>query len=57
MSTNFNFIIGKEESISNISGKEPIIRAIRDDDLDRIIEIDSQVLGEKRLDYWRKRLS
>jgi len=30
---------------------------MRDDDLDRIIEIDSQVLGEKRPDYWEKRLS
>jgi len=31
--------------------------AIRDDDLERIIEIDNQVLGEKRPDYWEKRLS
>ena len=42
--------------MSNISGEAPIIRVIRDDDLDRIIEIDNQVLGEKRPDYWEKKV-
>jgi hypothetical protein len=55
MSNNLNFIIGKEESISNISEEVPIIRVMRDNDLDRIIEIDRQVLGENRPDYWEKK--
>lgn len=37
-------------------GKEPgtisEIRAMREDDLQRIIEIDNLVLGERRPDYW-----
>jgi hypothetical protein len=30
---------------------------MRDDDLGRIIDIDNQVLGEKRPDYWEKSMS
>jgi hypothetical protein len=51
VSTYCNFIIGKEESISNISGKEPSIRAIRNDDFNWIIEINSKVPRENRSDY------
>jgi len=30
----------------------PEIRVMREEDLDRIIEIDNRVLGERRPDYW-----
>ena len=42
--------------MATITGEAPITRVMRDDDLDRIIEIDSQVLGEKRPDYWEKKV-
>jgi len=34
-------------------GKIPVIRAMREDDLERIIEIDNLVLGERRPAYWQ----
>src|SRR4030065_2926061 len=32
------------------------IRPLRKEDLDAIVEIDEKVLGEKRRDYWEKKL-
>jgi len=32
------------------------IRPLKEDDLDAIIEIDQKVLGEKRKEYWEKKL-
>lgn len=33
-------------------GNIPVIRAMREHDLERIIEIDNLVLGERRPEYW-----
>ncbi|MBC8457811.1 MAG: GNAT family N-acetyltransferase [Deltaproteobacteria bacterium] len=38
--------------MENISTELPIVRVMREDDLERIIEIDNKVLGERRPDYW-----
>jgi len=47
-----NFIIKKKESMATISAKTvPEIRIMKEEDLERIIEIDYQVLGERRPDY------
>ncbi|MFX1512802.1 MAG: GNAT family N-acetyltransferase [Promethearchaeota archaeon] len=35
-----------------MSTQSPIIRVMKEDDLQRIIEIDGMVLGEKRSEYW-----
>ena len=51
MSTCCNFIIGKGESIPNISRKEASNRAIRNDDFNWITEINSKVPRENRSDY------
>jgi hypothetical protein len=37
-------------------GKISIIRAVIEDDLESIIEIDKLVLGERRPEYWEERL-
>ncbi|MFX0173295.1 MAG: GNAT family N-acetyltransferase [Candidatus Hodarchaeota archaeon] len=37
-----------------MSTSEPIIRIMKEEDLDRIIEIDKKVLGEERPDYWER---
>ncbi|MFX0183830.1 MAG: GNAT family N-acetyltransferase [Candidatus Hodarchaeota archaeon] len=37
-----------------LSTSEPIIRIMKEEDLDRIIEIDNKVLGERRPDYWER---
>lgn len=34
-------------------GKIAVIRAMREDDLERIMEIDNLVLGERRPAYWQ----
>lgn len=34
----------------------PVIRAMTGEDLDRIVEIDSKVLGKSRSDYWEMKL-
>ncbi len=34
----------------------PVIRMMRAEDLERIIEIDHQLLGEKRPDFWKRKL-
>jgi hypothetical protein len=41
--------------MENILTEAPTIKVMREDDLERIIEIDNKVLGEKRPDYWEKR--
>jgi hypothetical protein len=51
MTTYCNFIIEKEESITNISRKEPNIRAIRNDDFNWITDLNSKVPRENRSDY------
>jgi len=51
MSTCCNFIIGKGESIPNISRKEASNRAIRNDDFNWITEINSKVPRENISDY------
>ncbi|UCE12938.1 MAG: GNAT family N-acetyltransferase [Candidatus Heimdallarchaeota archaeon] len=38
-----------------MSTQEPIIRIMKEGDLDRIIEIDNKVLGERRPDYWERK--
>ncbi|MHA2075710.1 MAG: GNAT family N-acetyltransferase [Candidatus Hodarchaeales archaeon] len=35
---------------------EPIIRIMKKEDLERIIEIDNLVLGERRPDYWERKV-
>ncbi|MFX0051199.1 MAG: GNAT family N-acetyltransferase [Candidatus Hodarchaeota archaeon] len=37
-----------------MSSSEPIIRIMKEEDLDRIIEIDNKVLGERRPDFWER---
>ena len=39
-----------------MSTQEPVIRVMKKEDLDRIIEIDNQVLGESRPDYWETKV-
>ncbi|UCG90335.1 MAG: GNAT family N-acetyltransferase [Candidatus Heimdallarchaeota archaeon] len=41
----------------DISTQEPIVRIIKEQDLERIIEIDNKVLGERRSDYWESKLT
>jgi GNAT superfamily N-acetyltransferase len=38
-----------------MSLQEPIIRVMMEKDLARIIEIDTEVLGEKRSEYWERK--
>ena len=38
-----------------MSTQEPIIRIMKEGDLARIIEIDTEVLGETRPDYWERK--
>lgn len=42
--------------MENMSTQELIIRIIKKEDLDRIIEIDNKVLGERRPDYWERKV-
>lgn len=42
--------------MATISGNIPVIRSMREDDLDSIAEIDRLVLGEKRVDYWQGKI-
>ncbi|MFH1350353.1 MAG: GNAT family N-acetyltransferase [Pseudomonadota bacterium] len=42
--------------MSEASSKTPIIRAMTVKDLDRIVEIDTKVLGKSRPDYWEMKL-
>ena len=39
-----------------MSIQEPIIRIMKEEDLVRIIEIDNKVLGERRPDYWERKV-
>jgi ribosomal protein S18 acetylase RimI-like enzyme len=39
-----------------LSSKLPVIRAMAIRDLDRIVEIDTKVLGQSRSDYWEMKL-
>lgn len=39
-----------------MSVQEPIIRIMKEEDLERIIEIDFKVLGERRPDYWERKV-
>ncbi len=38
-----------------MSTQEPIIRIMKEEDLNKIIEIDKKVLGERRPDYWERK--
>lgn len=40
----------------DVSSKIPVIRTMTTNDLDRIIEIDTKVLGRSRADYWEMKL-
>ena len=42
--------------MENMSTQELIIRIMKKEDLDRIIEIDNKVLGERRPDYWERKV-
>jgi ribosomal protein S18 acetylase RimI-like enzyme len=42
--------------MENMSTQELIIRIMKKEDLDRIIEIDNEVLGERRPDYWERKV-
>ncbi|MFX0094308.1 MAG: GNAT family N-acetyltransferase [Candidatus Hodarchaeota archaeon] len=42
--------------MSNISAQIPIVRVMKEDDLERIIEIDDKVLGKRRSDYWERKI-
>ncbi|MHA2298380.1 MAG: GNAT family N-acetyltransferase [Candidatus Hodarchaeales archaeon] len=42
--------------MEDMSTQEPIIRIMKEHDLERIIEIDSKVLGEKRPEYWERKI-
>ena len=42
--------------MGNTLPEAPIIRVMREDDLERIIEIDNMILGERRPDYWDKKV-
>jgi ribosomal protein S18 acetylase RimI-like enzyme len=39
-----------------MSTEPPLIRVMREEDLERIIEIDNMVLGERRPDYWERKI-
>jgi len=39
-----------------MSTREPVIRIMKEGDLERIIEIDNMVLGEKRSEYWERKI-
>ncbi len=40
----------------DVSSQIPVIRTMTTNDLDRIIEIDTKVLGRSRADYWEMKL-
>ena len=42
--------------MNDISSEMPFIRAMSRKDLDRIIEIDTQVLGQSRPEYWEMKV-
>ena len=42
--------------MNDISSEMPVIRAMSTKDLDRIVEIDTKVLGQSRLEYWEMKL-
>ena len=42
--------------MEKMSTQEPIIRIMKKEDLDKIIEIDNKVLGEERPDYWERKV-
>jgi ribosomal protein S18 acetylase RimI-like enzyme len=42
--------------MNDISSEMPVIRAMSTKDLDRIVEIDTKVLGQSRPEYWEMKL-
>jgi len=42
--------------MENMSTQEAIIRIMKEEDLNVIIEIDNKVLGERRPEYWEKKV-
>jgi ribosomal protein S18 acetylase RimI-like enzyme len=42
--------------LDSLPGFPPIIRPMRDEDLERIIEIDYQILGVRRPDFWMEKI-
>lgn len=42
--------------MENMSTQEATIRIVKEEDLDGIIEIDTKVLGERRPEYWEKKV-
>lgn len=46
----------KEKEVANLSTQEVIIRIMKEEDLDRIIEIDNKVLKENRPEYWERKV-
>ena len=42
--------------MNDISSEMPFIRAMSRKDLDRIIEIDTRVLGQSRPEYWEMKV-
>ncbi len=42
--------------MTDMSTEPPIVRVMREEDLERIIEIDNMVLGERRPDYWERKI-
>ena len=42
--------------MNDISSEMPVIRAMSRKDLDRIVEIDTQVLGQSRPEYWEMKV-
>lgn len=42
--------------MSGVASGSPLIREMRPDDLDQIVEIDRKVLGKPRRDYWEIKL-
>ncbi len=42
--------------MENMSTQEVIIRIMKEEDLDRIIEIDNKVLKESRPEYWERKV-
>ncbi len=42
--------------MTEISPKMPVIRIMTSKDLDRIVEIDTKVLGQSRTEYWEMKL-
>jgi ribosomal protein S18 acetylase RimI-like enzyme len=49
-------MVGKEAHMDDISSKVPVIRRMTSQDLDRIVEIDTKVLGQSRPEYWEMKL-